>query len=126
MSATAESNEPDHTLNTLADMISILGETRSDVKVLDRKVDTLDRKVNALDHKVDALDHKVDALDHKVDALDHKVDALDHKVDALDHKVDCIQQENCERFDRIELEQAETRKDIARLELLIRQRLPEN
>ena len=39
MSSTVKSGGPDYQLNTLTDMVSIVGETRSDVKALDRKVD---------------------------------------------------------------------------------------
>ena len=39
------SNESDHQLNTLTDVVRIVGETRSDVKVIDRKVDRLEQKI---------------------------------------------------------------------------------
>ena len=39
------SNESDHQLNTLTDVVRIVGETLSDVKVIDRKVDRLEQKI---------------------------------------------------------------------------------
>ena len=63
MSSKVKSGESDYQLNTLTDMVSIVGETRSDVKALDRKVD-------------------------------------------------CNQQENRERFDRLDKEVADMKKEI--------------
>ena len=105
MSAVAESNDPDHTLNTLTDLIRIVGETRSDVKVIDRKVDCnqqenrerFDRLEQKLDSSIDQLEHKldssVDRLDSRIDKLEHK---LDSRIDKLEHKLDS-------RIDKLEL-----------------------
>ncbi len=49
MSATSkkeQSNASDHQLNTLTDVVRIVGETRSDVKVIDRKVDRVEQKID--------------------------------------------------------------------------------
>ena len=109
MSVTAKSDDSDCQLNTLTGLVGIVGETRSDVKVLDRKVEVLDRKVEVLDRKVEVLDRKVEVLDRKVEVLDRKVEVLDHKVDVVDSKIDRhhkefseFKQESRERFDKIE------------------------
>ena len=41
-----QSNASDHQLNTLTDVVRIVGETRSDVKVIDRKVDRVEQKID--------------------------------------------------------------------------------
>ena len=81
MSVTAKSDDSDYQLNTLTGLVGIVGETRSDVKVLDRKVEVLDRKVEVLDHKVDVVDSKIDR----------------HHKEFSEFK-----QESRERFDKIE------------------------
>ena len=75
MSATAKSNnDPDHTLNTLTDMVSIIGETRSDVKVLDRKMDQLEQKVDVYqqeNHKrFDQIDQRFGEQDKRFDKIE--------------------------------------------------------
>ncbi|MCW7552005.1 hypothetical protein NX722_04985 [Endozoicomonas gorgoniicola] len=95
MSAVAESNDPDHTLNTLTDLIRIVGETRSDVKVIDRKVDCnqqenrerFDRLEQKLDSSVDRLDSRIDQLEHK---LDSRIDKLEHKLDSRIDKLELL------------------------------------
>ncbi|MFK0570798.1 hypothetical protein [Endozoicomonas sp.] len=105
MSAAVKSNDPDHTLNTLTDLISIVGETRSDVKVIDRKVDCNQQenreRFNRLEQK---LDDRTDQLKQK---LDDRTDQLEQK---LDDRTDQLEQKLDDRIDQ--------------LELLIRQLLP--
>ena len=50
MIATAEKepgNASGHQRNTLTDVVRIVGETRSDVKVIDRKVDRVEQMIEA-------------------------------------------------------------------------------
>ena len=71
MSATVEqasNNQMDHQLNTLTDVIRIVGETRSDVKVIDRKVDRLEQKIDqqGADIAVLKADNEVLKADNEV------------------------------------------------------------
>jgi chromosome segregation ATPase len=53
---------------------------RSDIRVLDDKVNGLDAKVTVLDTKVTAIDAKLTTVDNKYADLPPRVDALERKV----------------------------------------------
>ncbi|WP_252180275.1 hypothetical protein [Endozoicomonas sp. 4G] len=86
MNATAkkeQNNEYDHQLNTLTDVVRIVGGTRSDVKVLDSKVDRLSQDVKVLDSKVDRLEQKVD---QQGELLNQQGKRLDQQGERLDQQ----------------------------------------
>ena len=102
-------------------------------KSLDESVHGLVRVVAdikniALDNRerLDRQDQKIDALDQKVDSLNQKVDSLDQKTAALDKGLNALAEATLTGFKRVDEQLSATRSDITALELLIRQRFPEN
>ncbi|WP_330925873.1 hypothetical protein [Candidatus Sororendozoicomonas aggregata] len=81
----------DHQLNTLTDIIRIVGETRSDVKVIDRKVDRVEQKIDQ---------QSADISELKVFAEEQKVFNAEQKAFNAEQKA--INAENSRRFDRME------------------------
>lgn len=90
------SSELDHIRDTLTNVVGVVGETRREVHALGLKVDANQRVLEELVQKHDVLAHKHDVLAHKHDILAQKYDSLAQKVDSN-------QQENRQRFDRLEM-----------------------
>lgn len=83
MSATskkASNSESSHQLNTLTDIVRIVGETRSDVKALDRKVDRLEQKIDQQGSEISEL--KADTVELKADNAEIK-EILKHILSRL-------------------------------------------
>ena len=87
MSATAKeasNSESDHQLNTLTDIVRIVGETRSAVEVIDRKVDRLEQKVDQQSSDISEL--KADTAELKADTAELKADTAELKADTAEIK----------------------------------------
>ena len=82
-------SELDHIRQTQADLVSLLGETRAEMR------------------------QGFEEISQRFEQVDQRFEQVDQRFEHVDR-----------RFDKLEQEQVETRKDIARLELLIRQLLP--
>jgi chromosome segregation ATPase len=75
---------------------------RSDMRLLDQKIDSVDARLSA---KIDGVDGRLTA---KIDALDQKIDGVDArlttKMDALDRKIDDLDSRLTTRFDSLRAE----------------------
>ena len=67
-------NDPDHNLNTLTDVVRLLGDTRQDVKKLASKVDANQQENR---ERFDRQDREM--ADMKNDMIDMKNDMIDMK-----------------------------------------------
>ena len=92
MSATAKeasNSESDHQLNTLTDIVRIVGETRSAVEVIDRKVDRLEQKVDQQSSDISEL---------KADTAELKADTRQRRVESRQRRVESRQRRNQRNF----------------------------
>ncbi len=111
--------ELDHIRDTLTNVVGVVGQTRQDVKKLDKKVDANHREIcqrldrqdyNIAEVKTDIVNMKTDITNMKTDITNIKTDITNMKADIAEVKVEIKAINN--RFDQ--------------LELLIRQSLPTN
>ena len=89
-------SELDHIRQTQADLVTLLGETRAEMR-----------------QGFEEISQRFEQVDQRFEQVDQRFEQVDQRFEQVDR-----------RFDKLEQEQVETRKDIARLELLIRQLLP--
>ena len=90
MSSTVKSGEPDYQLNTLTDMVSIVGETRSDVKALDRKVDCNQQENR---ERFDRLDKEVADMKKEITGVKYEVTGLKNEVTGLKNDMTGVKKE---------------------------------
>ena len=90
MSSTVKSGEPDYQLNTLTDMVSIVGETRSDVKALDRKVDCNQQENR---ERFDRLDKEVADMKKEITGVKNEVTGLKNEVTGLKNDMTGVKKE---------------------------------
>lgn len=80
MSLKAE-NDPDHNLNTLTDVVRLLGETRSEIR---RRFDQQDQRFDQQDQRFDQQDQRFDQQDRRFDQQDQAI--ADLKADTTEIK----------------------------------------
>ena len=90
MSSTVKSGESDYQLNTLTDMVSIVGETRSDVKALDRKVDCNQQENR---ERFDRLDKDVADMKKEITGVKNEVTGLKNEVTGLKNDMTGVKKE---------------------------------
>ena len=90
MSSTVKSGESDYQLNTLTDMVSIVGETRSDVKALDRKVDCNQQENR---ERFDRLDKEVADMKKEITGVKYEVTGLKNEVTGLKNDMTGVKKE---------------------------------
>ena len=77
MSSTVKSGGHDYQLNTLTDLVSIVGETRSDVKVLDRKVDCNQQENR---ERFDRLDKEVADMKNETTDMKKEITGVKNEI----------------------------------------------
>ena len=92
MSSTVKSGEPDYQLNTLTDMVSIVGETRSDVKALDRKVDCNQQENR---ERFDRLDKEVADMKKEVADMKKEITGVKNEVTGVKNEITGIKETLC-------------------------------
>ena len=80
MSSTVKSGGPDYQLNTLTDLDSIVGETRSDVKVLDRKVDCNQQENR---ERFDRLDKEVADMKNEITDMKKEITGVKNEITGI-------------------------------------------
>ena len=90
MSSTVKSGESDYQLDTLTDMVSIVGETRSDVKALDRKVDCNQQENR---ERFDRLDKEVADMKKEITGVKNEVTGLKNEVTGLKNDMTGVKKE---------------------------------
>ena len=80
MSSTVKSGGPDYQLNTLTDIVSIVGETRSDVKVLDRKVDCNQQENR---ERFDHLDKEVADMKNEITDMKKEITGVKNEITGI-------------------------------------------
>ena len=90
MSSKVKSGESDYQLNTLTDMVSIVGETRSDVKALDRKVDCNQQENR---ERFDRLDKEVADMKKEITGVKNEVTGLKNEVTGLKNDMTGVKKE---------------------------------
>ena len=90
MSSTVKSGGHDYQLNTLTDLVSIVGETRSDVKVLDRKVDCNQQENR---ERFDRLDKEVADMKNEITGVKNEVTGLKNEVTGLKNDMTGVKKE---------------------------------
>ena len=80
MSSTVKSGESDYQLNTLTDMVSIVGETRSDVKALDRKVDCNQQENR---ERFDRLDKEVADMKNEITDMKKEITGVKNEITGI-------------------------------------------
>ena len=104
MSSTVKSGEPDYQLNTLTDMVSIVGETRSDVKALDRKVDCnqqenrerfdrLDKEVADMKKEITGVKNEVTGVKNEVTGVRNEITGVKNEVTGLKNDMTGVKKE---------------------------------
>ena len=89
MSSTVKSGGPDYQLNTLTDMVSIVGETRSDVKALDRKVDCNQQENR---ERFDRLDKDVADMKNEITGVKNEVTGLKNDMTGVKKEITDIKE----------------------------------
>ena len=80
MSLTAK-NDPDHNLNTLTDVVRLLGETRAEMR---QRFDQQDKRFDQQDKRFDQQDKRFDQQDKRFDQQDKNIAEL--KADSTEIK----------------------------------------
>ena len=80
MSSTVKSGGHDYQLNTLTDLVSIVGETRSDVKVLDRKVDCNQQENR---ERFDRLDKEVADMKNEITDMKKEITGVKNEITGI-------------------------------------------
>ena len=104
MSSTVKSGGPDYQLNTLTDMVSIVGETRSDVKALDRKVDCnqqenrerfdrLDKEVADMKNEITGVKNEVTGVKNEVTGVKNEITGVKNEVTGLKNDMTGVKKE---------------------------------
>ena len=113
-------DESVHSLvRAVADIKNIVLENRE-------RLDLLEQKLDFHEQKLDLLEQKLDFHEQKLDLHEQKLDLHEQKIEALAKGQNALAEATLAGFKRVDEEQAAIRNDIASLELLIRQRFPEN
>ena len=92
MSSTVKSGESDYQLNTLTDMVSIVEETRSDVKALDRKVDCNQQENR---ERFDRLDKEVADMKKEITGVKYEVTGLKNDMTGVKKEITDIKETLC-------------------------------
>ena len=90
MSSTVKSGESDYQLNTLTDMVSIVGETRSDVKALDRKVDCNQQENR---ERFDRLDKEVADMKNEITGVKNEVTGVKSEITGVKSEITGVKSE---------------------------------
>ena len=108
---------------TLDESVHSLVRAVADIKniVLDNR-----GRLDRVEQKLDCVEQKLDCVEQKLDRHEQKLDLHELKIEALIKGQNALAEATLAGFKRVDEEQAAIRNDIASLELLIRQRLPEN
>ena len=104
MSSTVKSGESDYQLNTLTDMVSIVGETRSDVKALDRKVDCnqqenrerfdrLDKEVADMKKEITGVKNEITGVKNEVTGVKSEITGVKNEVTGLKNDMTGVKKE---------------------------------
>ena len=97
MSSTVKSGESDYQLNTLTDMVSIVGETRSDVKALDRKVDCNQQenreRFDRLDKEVADMKNEITGVKNEVTGVKSEITGVKSEVTGLKNDMTGVKKE---------------------------------
>ena len=90
MSSTVKSGKADYQLNTLTDMVSIVGETRSDVKVLDRKVDCNQQENR---ERFDRLDNEVADMKKEITGVKNETTDMKNEITDMKNEITGVKNE---------------------------------
>ena len=76
-------NDPDHNLNTLTDVLRLLGDSRKDIKRVMEHQSEHDRRFDQQDKRFDQQDKRFDQHDRRFDQQDKRFDQQDEEIAGL-------------------------------------------